>query len=95
MVSSSFGITVVQVLTVLRFVLCVLLLILAVISSLKESVVLYKATKQWQPNRYIQLLVKDGILYFLVYVFLFPFIQFHSLPSHFSHHLTRKYVQKN
>ena len=30
-----------------------------------------KATKQWQPNKYLQQLVTDGIIYFLVYVFLF------------------------
>jgi len=29
---------------------------------------MYKATKQWQPNRYMQKLVKDGILYFIVNV---------------------------
>ena len=57
----------------LRFVLGVMLLILVVISSLKQSVVLYRATRQWQPNRYVQLLVKDGILYFIAYVFPFPF----------------------
>ncbi|KAF8427615.1 hypothetical protein L210DRAFT_3565041 [Boletus edulis BED1] len=27
---------------------------------------MYRATKQWQPNRYIQQLVRDGILYFFV-----------------------------
>jgi len=29
---------------------------------------MYKATKQWQPNRYMQKLVGDGILYFFVNV---------------------------
>jgi len=53
-------------LTALRFVFAVTVLMLAVISTLKESIALYKATKQWQPNRYMQQLVKDGILYFLV-----------------------------
>ena len=60
--------------TSLRVVLGIMLLILAVISTLKESVVMYKATKQWQPNHYIQLFAKDGIFYFLVYVSLFPFL---------------------
>ena len=32
---------------------------------------MYKATKRWQPNKYLQQLVTDGIIYFLVYVFLF------------------------
>ena len=34
---------------------------------------MYKATQKWQPNRYIQLFVKDGILYFVVYVSLSTF----------------------
>jgi hypothetical protein len=45
-----------------------MLLILALMSTLKESVAMYKATKQWQPNHYIQLFAKDGILYFVAYV---------------------------
>ena len=39
---------------------------------------MHKATKQWQPNHYMQLFVKDGILYFLAYVSPLPFFQFHS-----------------
>jgi hypothetical protein len=50
----------------LGIVLGVMLLMLAVISTLKESFVLYKATNQWQPNHYMQLFVRDGILYFVV-----------------------------
>jgi len=50
----------------LRLVLGVILLILAVTSNLKESVMMYKATKKWQPNHYMQLFVKDGVLYFVV-----------------------------
>jgi len=49
----------------LRISFSVILLILAVIPTLKVSVVMYKATKLWQPNHYMQLFVKDGILYFL------------------------------
>ena len=29
---------------------------------------MYRVTKQWQPNRYMTLLVSEGFLYFLVYV---------------------------
>ena len=54
--------------TALHLVFGVMLLILALISTLKESVVLYRATKQWHPNCYVQQIVKDGILYFLAYV---------------------------
>ena len=56
----------------LQFVLSVMLLILAVIQTFKQSVQMYRATKQWQPNQYMQQLTADGILYFLVYVFCFP-----------------------
>ena len=54
--------------TTLRVALSMMILILAIISTLKDSVVLYQATKQWQPNHYMKLFVKDGILYFIVYV---------------------------
>ncbi|KAI9456196.1 hypothetical protein HD554DRAFT_2078122 [Boletus coccyginus] len=47
-----------------RFVLSVVLLVLALAQTLKQSVEMYKATEQWQPNRYMQLLVRDGIIYF-------------------------------
>ena len=52
-----------------RFVLSASLLSLAVIKTLKQSIQMYKATKQWQPNKYMQQLVNDGVFYFLVYVF--------------------------
>ena len=71
------------VITTLRLVLAAMLLILAVISTLKGSVVMYKETKKWQPNHYMQLFVKDGILYFVVYVSLSPFFEFHSLSPHY------------
>ncbi|KAF8428938.1 hypothetical protein L210DRAFT_3563812 [Boletus edulis BED1] len=51
-----------------RLALSALLAILAVFQALKQSLEMYKATKQWQPNRYMQKLVKDGILYFIVNV---------------------------
>ena len=69
-----------------RFVLSASLLILAVIQTLKQSVQMYKATKQWQPNKYMQQLVSDGVLYFLVYVPIFPsFISIHY-PSPLTYH---------
>ena len=54
-----------------RFVLGATLLILAVTQTLKHSVNMYKATKHWQLNRYMERLVRDGIIYFLVYVAVF------------------------
>ncbi|KAF8424401.1 hypothetical protein L210DRAFT_680165 [Boletus edulis BED1] len=51
-----------------RFVLSAALVIFAVSQTLKQSFEMYKATKQWQPNRYMQKLVGDGIIYFIVNV---------------------------
>ncbi|KAF8452901.1 hypothetical protein L210DRAFT_3639344 [Boletus edulis BED1] len=51
-----------------RLVLSVALVSFAVSQALKQSFEMYKATKQWQPNRYMQKLVADGILYFIVNV---------------------------
>ena len=56
-------------------VFALVLLSLAIISTVKQSIEMYRATKQWQPNKYAQQLVSDGIIYFIVY------ISFHSLPS--------------
>ena len=51
---------------------------LAVIPTIKQSIDMFKVTKQWQPNKYMRQLVTDGILYFLLYAslfyFIFPFI---------------------
>ncbi|KAN0080106.1 hypothetical protein V8E55_009672 [Tylopilus felleus] len=52
----------------LRFVLSVALFMLAVIPTIKQSIDMFKVTKQWQPNKYMRQLVTDGILYFLLYV---------------------------
>ncbi|KAF8126719.1 hypothetical protein EV363DRAFT_1347193 [Boletus edulis] len=51
-----------------RLFLATTLMSLAVLQTLKQSVEMYRATQQWQPNRYMQKLVKDGILYFIVNV---------------------------
>ena len=50
---------------------------------------MYKATKQWQPNRYMQQFVRDGIIYFLMYVTPFP-----SSPTHWDQHNSRVPTQK-
>ncbi|KAF8440000.1 hypothetical protein L210DRAFT_3541406 [Boletus edulis BED1] len=49
-----------------RLVISAALVILAVSQTLKQSFEMYKVTKQWQPNRYMQKLVGDGILYFIM-----------------------------
>jgi hypothetical protein len=42
--------------------------ILALVQFVRQSLQMYRVTKQWQINRYMGLLVREGILYFLVYV---------------------------
>ncbi|KAF8129167.1 hypothetical protein EV363DRAFT_363528 [Boletus edulis] len=71
-----------------RLPLGVILLVFAVTQTLKQSVQMYKATKQWQPNKYMQLFVKDGIYYFLGYVTLSPLFRPQASPSHPTTHLT-------
>ena len=46
---------------------------------------MYKATKQWQPNRYMERLVKDGIVYFLVCVSISPSFSFSICHRHILH----------
>ena len=55
-----------------RLALGITLFILAAIPTLKESIEMYKATQIWQPNQYMQRLMRDGVLYFFVYVTLSP-----------------------
>ncbi|KAG8216260.1 hypothetical protein J3R82DRAFT_8303 [Butyriboletus roseoflavus] len=52
--------------TIPRFVLSVILLILAVIPTVKEAVETYPFTKHWQINQYMKLLVREGVLYFIL-----------------------------
>ncbi|KAF9233832.1 hypothetical protein BU15DRAFT_66268 [Melanogaster broomeanus] len=55
-----------------RFILGILLFILAVTQFVRESLEMYKAIKQWRSNRYMELLVRESILYFIAYVPLSP-----------------------
>lgn len=73
-----------------RFVLSALLLILALGRTLGQTIEMYKATKQWQPNRYLKLFLTDGILYFILYVFLIRRRCFH-----FRIHVGSNYVNSN
>jgi len=52
-----------------RFILAALLLILAVARLCMDLYQEHKATKQWKVNQYINLLVRDGGLYFLANLF--------------------------
>ena len=63
--------------TIPRFVLGSALLILAVIPTLTHSVEMYKLTKRWHTNRTMELLVREGAVYFVVYVSLVPLCRFY------------------
>ncbi|KAF8438412.1 hypothetical protein L210DRAFT_3543810 [Boletus edulis BED1] len=66
---------------ILRFLLSIVLFILAAVQTVKQSVEMYRAAKQWQPNKYMQRLMADGILYFLVYVFYNITVIFRATPT--------------
>ena len=51
-----------------RLVLSGFLFVLAVVRLCTEAFQSYRVTGRWQVNRYIKLLVREGVLYFLVYV---------------------------
>lgn len=58
-----------------RLTLAGLLFLLVVVRLCMESYQMYKATKQWRPGVYFTILVREGVLYFFVYVpspFLIP-----------------------
>ena len=57
-----------KVATILQITHGAAMCMLALVRFVRQSLQMYPATKQWQINRYMGLLVREGILYFLVYV---------------------------
>lgn len=51
---------------IISCVLVFLLLVLAIIPTLMELRAMYMVTRRWQLNRYMKLLVREGIIYFFV-----------------------------
>jgi len=51
------------------FLFDVLLLILALIPAVKDSMAMYRETKLWQPNRYMSLIVREGVFYIFLNFF--------------------------
>ena len=45
---------------------------LVIVRFVRESIQMHRITKQWTINRYMNLLSREGVLYFLVYVFIRP-----------------------
>ena len=57
-----------KVIAILQITNGAVMCILAIVQSVRVSLQMDSVTRQWQPNRYMNLLVKQGILYFLAYV---------------------------
>ena len=57
-----------------------LICLLVVIQFIKEALQMYNATKHFHLNRYMNLLVREGMIYFLAYV---------HISFHFSFHATK------
>jgi len=51
------------------FLFDVLLLIFALVPTVKHSTEMYRETNLWQPNRYMSLIVKEGIFYIVLNLF--------------------------
>lgn len=56
--------------TILRIINGTAIFVFAIVQFVRQSLLMYRVTKQWQINRYMNILVKQGILYFFVYVYL-------------------------
>ena len=53
---------------VLQITFGISMYLLVAIRFIRESLRMYKATRQFQLNRYISLLVREGMIYFVAYV---------------------------
>ncbi|KAG9315361.1 hypothetical protein JVU11DRAFT_4507 [Chiua virens] len=58
---------------ILQIVFAAALCVLAVVQFVKQSLQMYRLTKQWQINRYMNLLVRQGVTYFFA-IFLINFV---------------------
>ncbi|KAF8452755.1 hypothetical protein L210DRAFT_2055698 [Boletus edulis BED1] len=54
--------------TIIQFILGAILCILAAAQFVRNLLEMHRVTRKWQLNRYMNLLVRDGLLYFLVTV---------------------------
>lgn len=59
--------------TIVQCILAAVLYICVMVQFARESLQMYRATRNWRLNKYMSLLVRDGLLYFLVCVS-FPFL---------------------
>ncbi|KAF8452766.1 hypothetical protein L210DRAFT_3499625 [Boletus edulis BED1] len=72
----------------IQCILASVLCILVVVKFARNSVQMYQATRTWQLNRYISLLTRDGLFYFLAYVSV-------SFLSHWNNELTEQHTMGN
>ena len=56
------------VMAISQFILSVMLFVLVVTQFLRGAFQMHRATQKWEFNRYVNLLIREGLLYFLVYV---------------------------
>lgn len=66
-----------NVVDIIQITLGAVMCLLIAAQFIRESLQMYKATKQFQPNRYLNLLVREGMIYFLTYVRVPSFLAFH------------------
>ena len=62
-----------EIIDVVQIILGALMCLLVAVRFAKESVQMYTVTKQLRLNRYMNLLVRQGMLYFVAYVHVFSF----------------------
>ncbi|KAF8553933.1 hypothetical protein OG21DRAFT_1603838 [Imleria badia] len=62
-----------KVATIFQIIHGATLCILAIVQSVRQSLQMYRATKQWQLDQYMSLLVRQGVLYFFA-VFLYALV---------------------
>ena len=70
-----------RVAVILECTLGFLLFVLVIIPMFKELRAMYAVTKQFQLNRYMKLFVREGIMYFFVWVSLLSWCLF-AYPLH-------------
>ena len=63
--------------TIAQTTLGTLMCLLAIIRFIRESLQMYKVTKRFEISRYLSLLTRDGMAYFLAYVHV---LSFHLFP---------------
>ena len=57
-----------EVIGTVQITLGVIMCLLVVVQFIKESLQMYKVTRQFRLSRYMNILVSDGMIYFFVYV---------------------------